>query len=246
MKAVYVVFSSMLAMIFSFHLPSGVGTCSKSEPDFEECMRMRVEKAILRLSNGDKHLGVVPFEPLHIATIGVDENPKATVRVSQKFFNIKIHGLSATRVKKFYFDLEPCLVRAETLTPIVRTEAEYELDGRLLIFPVHARGASNVTSYNLIITHNITCLRYWKRGKEYLHLVDYKISAKPERIHYNFENLFGDNARLSEQIHKTINERAFEIYEELRPTMEESCGMIFQEIGNKIFNRVPFGEIVKD
>ncbi|KAK4877963.1 hypothetical protein RN001_010469 [Aquatica leii] len=247
MKVVIVLISyTFVVNISCFHLPPGITTCSKSDPDFDECLRKSVEDGVYRLSTGDKHLGVVPYEPLYVAMISVDENPGATVRVAQKFLNIKIHGLSLTKVKKFKVDFDSCYIYAETLSPLVRTEAEYELKGQLLIFPVNAKGNSNVTTTNLSIEHNITCQRYMKRGKEYIHLNSYKITAKPEGITYNFDNLFEGNRRLSEQIHKTINERALAIFEEVRGVTEESYSLIFKEIGNKIFNRIPFSEIFKD
>ncbi|KAF5285469.1 hypothetical protein FQA39_LY16643 [Lamprigera yunnana] len=229
-----------------FHLPPGIDTCSKSDPEFVECMRSNVENAIAALSGGEKHLGVVPYEPLHIGMISVDENPNAMVRVSQKFYNIKIHGLSLSKVLRFSFNFDLCDVYLETLTPLVRSEAEYELKGHLLIFPIHSKGISNVTSTNVYITHNITCEIYKKRGKEHIHLSEYKISMQPETIHYNFANLFEENHRLSEQVHRTINNNSFSIFEEVKPTTEETYGFIFKEISNRIFNRIPLEDIVSD
>lgn len=86
-----------------------------------------------------------------------------------------------------------------------------------------------------------------KKGKDYLRLTSYKITVKPEKIHYKFDNIIGGaaNARLSEQIHTVINDNSLAIFEEVRAATEESYGIIFKEIANKIFTKVPLDEIYR-
>lgn len=60
---------------------------------------------------------------------------------------------------------------------------------------------------------------------------------------FNFENLFNGDKRLGDEINKVLNENWDSIYNDVRSSYDESFGLIFKDIANRIFNRVPFNDL---
>ncbi|KAF2885078.1 hypothetical protein ILUMI_21081 [Ignelater luminosus] len=227
--------------------PSELKACSRSEPDFSECLKASVEDALRKFGNGNKQLGVPPLEPLYIESISVGRIPTSSVSIDQKFSHVKLHGLSKSKINKVEVNPANFSLYVEAFTPLLRTEADFEIKGQLLIFPVNGKGPSNVTMTNLKSYHRMDSEMFTKKEKNYLRLTNYKITVKPEKIHYKFDDLLGGgpNARISQQIHTVINDNSLAIFEEVRAATEESYGIIFKEIANKIFTKVPLDEIYK-
>lgn len=74
-------------------------------------------------------------------------------------------------------------------------------------------------------------------------IVDYKLSIEPKRVYFDFENLFNGDKILGQATLNFFNEHWKDIFEEIRPQYEESFGLVFKEIANRIFTKVPFDEI---
>lgn len=96
---------------------------------------------------------------------------------------------------------------------------------------------------NAWLNHTLTCEPYEKKGKQYLRIKDYKVTILPEKMTFNFENLFNGDKRLGDEINKVINENWEAIFNDVRSSYEESFGLIFKDLGNRVFSRVPYNEL---
>lgn len=148
----------------------------------------------------------------------------------------------------------------ESLSPELRLDAEYELNGKILLLPVQGQGPCTITlgtdTKNLPITfpkhfflvnawlnHSITGEPYEKKGKRYIKIVDYKVSIVPERMTFKFDNLFNGDQRLGDEINKVVNENWDAIFKDVKASYDETFGLIFKDLSNRVFSRVPFNEI---
>nr|CAD7571078.1 unnamed protein product [Timema californicum] len=79
--------------------------CSKTDPNFDECVRDAAEDAVHQLKNGknrmtlltDPNLGVFPLDPLEITSLGISQG-QGPVSISLRFDNVKLHGISEVKV----------------------------------------------------------------------------------------------------------------------------------------------------
>lgn len=85
-----------------------------------------------------------------------------------------------------------------------------------------------------------------KKGKTYMRLVDYKVSIVPEKMTFRFDNLFNGDKRLGDEINKVLNENWDSIFNDVKAGYDESFGLIFKDLANRVFTRVPFNEIFLD
>lgn len=76
-----------------------------------------------------------------------------------------------------------------------------------------------------------------------MRLVDYKLTTEPKRVYFHFDNLFNGDPVLAPTTLNFFNEHWKDIYDEIKPQYEESFGIVFKEISNRIFTKVPFNEI---
>ncbi|KAJ8930588.1 hypothetical protein NQ314_016600, partial [Rhamnusium bicolor] len=95
----------------------------------------------------NKELGLPQLEPLYIEQLEIKGQPGRSVTLQQKYRNIRIHGLTVSDLTKYFtIDLDKeCKWETEALTPMVKMEADYEIEGQLLVFPINARGKCTIT-----------------------------------------------------------------------------------------------------
>lgn len=93
------------------------------------------------------------------------------------------------------------------------------------------------------MNHTLIGESFEKKGKKYWRLKDYKVTILPERMKFKLDNLFNGDQRLGDEINKVLNENWDSIYNDVRSSYEESFGLIFKDLSNRVFNRVPFNDI---
>lgn len=82
-----------------------------------------------------------------------------------------------------------------------------------------------------------------KDGKKYMHVTEYKLIMNPEKVEYYFENIMPGNEQLSNELLKTINENSLSIFNDIKPGFQQVYSVIFKDIVNKIFDKVPMDEV---
>lgn len=65
----------------------------------------------------------------------------------------------------------------------------------------------------------------------------------PERVYFQYDNLFNGDETLGPNMNKFMNDNWKEIFNEMKGPFEESFGLIFLDITNRVFSRVPIDEI---
>lgn len=95
---------------------------------------------------------------------------------------------------------------------------------------------------NVKTAHTLIGETYNKKGTKYWRLVDYRLTLNPELVIMNFGSLLSDST-LSQNTNDLLNEHWRDIFNELQPGYEEAFGIIFKDISNRIFNKVPFDEL---
>lgn len=226
-------------------LPSTFGRCHISDPDpqWRECTRKNIESSIHQMKNKVyKEIGLPPMEPLPIPALIIGEG-KGPVNVQQNFKNVKLHGLTDSTVLSSFFDIKNYDLYAESITPELRLEAEYEMAGRVLLLPIVGKGNCNVTLINTKLNHTLLGEKIEKNGNDYLHITDYTVTLRPEKVIFKFDNLFDGDERLGKEINNVLNDNNKEVFGDVREGYEKSFGLIFKDLANRVFSRVPLKDI---
>lgn len=101
-------------------------------------------------------------------------------------------------------------------------------------------------SVNTRINHTIQCESVEKKGKGYWNFKDYKVTLRPEKVIFKFDNLFDGDERLGMEINKVLNDNSDEVFKDVREGYEKSFGLIFKELGSRVYSRVALKDIYLD
>ncbi|KAG7206396.1 hypothetical protein KM043_003758 [Ampulex compressa] len=240
---ILVVMLTVIVAVSPENLPSSWKTCDKADPKFYTCIADAITDAVTSLAGGLKSFKILPIEPLAVDKIKIAGTP-GSVSVTQEYKNIKLHGLTKGLVLKNYrIDWDKQIWTSESYNPQVDFVGDYKIDGKILLLPITGSGKSNITMYDLVSQNTIYCEQYQKDGEEYLRVKKYAIKFSPGRVTMQFDNLFGGDSVLGEQMNKFINDNSQLLFKELQAPYEESFGLVFAKISNEIFSRVPLSKI---
>ncbi|CAH1118477.1 unnamed protein product [Phaedon cochleariae] len=220
------------------NVPEGIPICHKSDPNLGDCMAKSIETSLKFLAQGNKELGLPVLEPMFVKDMEIGGSTGKSVSLQQKYHNVKVHGMTNSKIKVLNIDLEKgCSWRMNISSPTIRLEGEYEMQGQVLVFPMNAKGKCNVTQYNLHNVHTVTCERYTKKGQTYMRLTNYTLDMKLEDIHYEFTDLFPGNQQISDEILKTLNDNGLAIFNEIKAGFESVFGYMEMQTHNNIMSK---------
>ncbi|XP_014487178.1 PREDICTED: protein takeout-like [Dinoponera quadriceps] len=238
-----IVFLSMMVAIMAVDLPNGFKICKLSDPDIIKCLSEAITIALSVLINGDSALKILPIEPLTIDYMRI--NSSGPVSLIQEYRNMKIHGM-AKNVQVFAknFDVNTFALFLEAFNPQLNITCDYEFNGRILLLPLQGKGKGKMTLYNTTMTIDVEYERYERHGESYLKLKKLNFYIKDTDIKVYFENLFGKDSNLGEEMNRLLNENAKIIFKEIKPAYEELIKQVIVELADKIYSNFPIKKLL--
>nr|XP_026501367.1 protein takeout-like [Vanessa tameamea] len=235
-------FAPLTLVIAENVLPSDFIRCRQKDNKLNECLTGAVPDALRRMKEGIPALKVPALEPLLVSGMDIDSGSGPVV-ISQNYRRIKLHGLTDSILTTYKADLKHYRLRTESITPKMEFIADYIMKGRILVLPIQGKGVANITMVNLIVKHDLIGEPIKKDGETYMHIKDYKVKFIPEKVSLQFSNLFNGDKRLGDQMNLFLNENSELVFNELKDSYEKSLSSVFQDITNKIFDKVPMNKI---
>ncbi|KAK0176778.1 hypothetical protein PV328_000883 [Microctonus aethiopoides] len=234
---------TFIVLASTSELPSDFKICRRSDPNLAACFNEAGQKATIFLANGLKSLEVPPIEPLAIERMTVGET-HGVVALKQDFRNIKLHGLTkGLKVTGYNIDFDKLVFKSLSFNPEISFDADYTIDGRLLLLPIRGNGKANITMYNMKSTNTYYGEKFEKNGEIYMKIKKFLVKLSPEKIHLHFSNLFNGDKLLGNQMNKFLNANSDLLFNEMRAPYEETFGNVFTKIANDVFSKVPFNKI---
>ncbi|RVE44080.1 hypothetical protein evm_011273 [Chilo suppressalis] len=223
-------------------LPEDFHRCRQKDPKLNECLKAAVPDAIRKMKLGVPSLSVPSMEPLHVSAINIDSGAGPVV-ITQNYKNIKLHGLTDTILTTYKADLNHYRLRTDSLTPKMEFIADYIMKGRILVLPIQGKGIANITMLNLVVKHDLIGEPVTRDGQTYMHIREYRVKFIPKKVLLYFSNLFNGDKRLGDQMNIFLNENSDLVFNELKESYENSLSSVFQDVTNKIFDKVPMNKI---
>ncbi|KAF5281665.1 hypothetical protein FQR65_LT14595 [Abscondita terminalis] len=225
-------------------LPTRFRRCARNDSGFNECLRVAMEDAIKKLAAGDKQLHIPALDPIYVPSATIKEGTGA-VHVVQKFTDLNLHGISQSSIFKLIttHHKDTMTLIANVTSPEYVLEANYDFDGRLLVFPIVGDGKSKITLTNVQSDWFFVAEYQKKNDQQYFTIKSFEVVLRPEKVHYEFENLFNGNKALSDQIHGVLNENWKEVFDDVKQGYEELIATVGKSLANQVFSKIPVNKI---
>lgn len=235
----------MIGFSTSAKLPKTWKTC-KPDSEMNHCLESAIGEAIKSMKSGMPSVGVTPLEPLHFDKLVVDQST-GPVAIKLEFTNLDISGLADGEINHVQSDLMKGHLHFHhsAKKPIV-LRGDYTIKGKVLILPIQGDGKATIVFDGPHMECDLKGKVTEKKHDKYLQVDKFETKLSPDHVTMNFTNLFNGNKELGDNMNKFLNENWEEIMKELGPAIGGSISAGFKELANRVFQRVPLSQIVKN
>ncbi|KAJ9599799.1 hypothetical protein L9F63_026353, partial [Diploptera punctata] len=159
-------------------LPNYIDPCVRNSPEFEECLLNRTMMVMPHIGEGVPELNVPRVEPLIVHMLHLEQGSSG-VKLKMSLRDLNIRGLSMYLFRKFKLDLSS-MPHATALIwlPRIMLDADYEVDGKLLLVPLKGKGHMYANASSLTVDLSVGLQRRQVDGKTYLHPLSTNIKLK--------------------------------------------------------------------
>ncbi|XP_050341796.1 protein takeout-like [Bactrocera neohumeralis] len=222
--------------------------------DFERCRygdsvcHTKITNELIKKygATGVRALHIPPFDPLRIKSLVLPPNPKALINARLSFTNVDITGLTNAqniKVEGFTRDVTSPISLSCTV-PKARFSGAYEGEGKILGANFQGKGNCVIELSDITLTCKIDAKLVQKSGKNYLVINNVSlVMSKPKNVRYQLDGLYHGNPELSATANDFLNGNADEIFEGMRPNMQEVFAVVVHEYMTKCFNEWPYDDL---
>ncbi|CAH2009117.1 unnamed protein product [Acanthoscelides obtectus] len=223
--------------------PGSIKRCHLKDSNLDDCLTEGIQKTYELLGKGPINaISLVGIEPILIDKVVIGAGTSA-VHLDQHYENVKLHGFSKSKVSKVHMDWAKKTLEYETLSPLVTQKADYDLNGKIMVFPVYGKGESTIKLSDVTMEHAVKFKEETKGGKKYLIVDSYTLKININGAHYDFQNLFDGDKLLADNILTVINENWKEVFDDVRSGIEGAYSEVCKHIANGLFTHIPYNEI---
>jgi hypothetical protein len=140
-------------------------------------------------------------------------------------------------------DLSKLTLDLDMLTPSMVFNADYEMEGRILLVPLNGKGDCTLNFTEVTtICHGVYKVVN-RGGEEFLDVEDISWTISPENTHVQFNNLFGGDKTLGDTTNRFLNENWREAFKTYRYLPEEAFGILFRDLISNVLKHFPYKEL---
>ncbi|XP_060533718.1 uncharacterized protein LOC132706405 [Cylas formicarius] len=216
--------------------------CKINSQDADACLSVAIEDAVKEIKSGVPEFGIPQIDPLKVDSLSVDAGVGA-VHFAQHYKNLVVTGFGEFKVNQSHLDLDNGNLTFWTIHPKIEQRSDYDIDGKILMLPMKGNGPCTLTLTNVLITNEILFDTEPKDSEVFLHVQRYTMRVHPTRANFNFENLFGGNKMLGDNINDLLNREWEVILADIKGGYELYYSTLFQDWAGKIFDRTPIDQL---
>uniref|UniRef100_A0A6P7GZ62 Protein takeout-like n=1 Tax=Diabrotica virgifera virgifera TaxID=50390 RepID=A0A6P7GZ62_DIAVI len=151
--------------------------------------------------------------------------------------DIKLYGINAFIVKQLKIDLDKSYIEIKVVIPHIRTEGEYNVNGKLLILTLDGSGPGQINITNLEISLIGHGKKEMKNGKTFLKIKSMDITSKIGKVILELKNLFKGNPELTDNSNKLLNDNQEILVEQFAPVVVDIMKKFLSEKISYVFNK---------
>ncbi|GAB0088222.1 uncharacterized protein DMENIID0001_026150 [Sergentomyia squamirostris] len=234
-------FISLAFVVISAKFPENVKKCHFGD---SPCLIESSENVLRTSGNGNRGLGLIPIDPLHVDKVDIKQNEGGPVSISLFFKDIILKGLSQLKVYKMDgFDRNPRKIEMRARVDKLVLDANYKAKGQILVLPINGEGKCRLTFDNWDAGWKFSVNTITKNNKEYVKVDNSKLFFNTTRLHMYFENLFNGDKALSDNMNQFLNENWNILLTELMPSLTEAISQVLQGVISGPFSKIPYNEL---
>nr|XP_022908738.1 protein takeout-like [Onthophagus taurus] len=237
---VFVVFLLLNGSVFTAKLPSFVTPCKRSDENLIECATNEGRKTLPQILNGVPELKLPNMKPLKLPEVKLDVGKNLKIKLN----DLEIFGLENNDLKIFDINVNERKINVKIEFSRLNILSKYDINGRILVLPIIGNGPANITFVDPEFHFKSDLITTTKKSKQYLKMINPKISYTSKREYYVLDNLFNGDKRLGDQMNKFLDENWDEVSKEIGPAVTEVISAIVQIISNAFFNRITMDDLL--
>ncbi|XP_069682366.1 protein takeout-like [Periplaneta americana] len=222
-------------------LPDYVPICRLNNRELNTCLLNATVTLMPYVAKGIPELNIPPLEPLFIPMVKLNQATQS-VNFQVALKNLKVYGLSYYVFRDVNLDMDMLVVRGSLHLPRISLEADYNIEGRLLLMPIKGNGLFSANASNAMADFNIKARHRDVNGTLYLEAADTMLKFSVGKVKFNLDNLFDGN-ELGKTTNAFVRENSQKIFEEIRPAVESVAAMLVDDTCNKLFRAFPAHEL---
>ncbi|KAK4878664.1 hypothetical protein RN001_011170 [Aquatica leii] len=206
--------------------------------------RSKNKYELINLLLGLPEFNVPRIDPIDVESLVIGEGTGA-VHLTQNYKNVKIYGLTTSVIESVEFKGNDGDITLVTIgkVPELRLEADYDINGKILVMPVVGEGKCTIKLEEVNTTMTIKAKPFHKKGVTYSSIEEFLVTMAPKKMETIFENLFDGDAAMGAEMNKLINDNWVEVFSDVKNGYEEAFGLIFKNVANQIFKKVAFNDM---
>ncbi|XP_063826680.1 circadian clock-controlled protein daywake-like [Ostrinia nubilalis] len=231
---------ALISYVTSMGLPEYINSCSRNDPEVNECALKSARESIHQFSLGDPSRGLPSLDPVYVEEMIVyipNENGLKLV-----FKNNYFHGLAGMQLENLKFDFDKKIITTEALVNLDVIN-KYELSGKLMVVPIKSNGDSSIKLKNTDLR-----VKMWyehvtrEDGKIHWNITKHDIKYEVERAVFRLENLLGDK-QIGDQINNLLNEVWRDIVADVGPYICNALSSAVVKNLGVFLDQVPIDEL---
>ncbi|XP_037943658.1 uncharacterized protein LOC119676491, partial [Teleopsis dalmanni] len=224
-------------------------SCKIYEPGFTKCSTNSIQKLIDQLIIGIPEITATfgPFDPMHVKNIIFKQDSTEAASIRANLTNVFVKGFSKMKIKQSKVSKKDFSWDTKIFLPKMRMDADYTMEGKILLIPLQGKGTIFIEIENLdIYMHTITQL-YEKGGFTFDNITNINVDLNMTRVRTHLTNLFnGASKEVEDSTNKFFNDNWRDFYEALKPIIVETVEGILYDVMSKVFHLIPANFFVED
>uniref|UniRef100_A0A1Y1LW18 Protein takeout n=2 Tax=Photinus pyralis TaxID=7054 RepID=A0A1Y1LW18_PHOPY len=225
---------------YALQLPPNFLKCKRSDPKINDCLKPAVGRAIHIMAEGMPDFKIEPIQPIRVPSLKIEGS------VTQSYEDFQIFNVPSAKITHLDSSItdDEFNLNLTVFLKDIHIAARYKLQGQILLLPIVGEGNCTTDLRNAKVSLALSGVPTEKTGRKNVEIRSLKVNLDPEKVEFDFENLFNGDTQLGPQMNRIMNENSREIFNDVRHGYEEALGAVFKNIANLIFKRIPYDELV--
>ncbi|XP_036343134.1 protein takeout-like isoform X2 [Rhagoletis pomonella] len=211
----------------------------------DECLLKAVNFYLGDKNQGDSAINLLKIDPLDAGTFTLKQGADNPVNIDLTFIKNKITGVAhaqAYKVRGFGKDLAK-KHELRFKVPVASLIGDYKIQGRVLILPISGSGKNNITMLNADFVLQWVGVPVEKDGATYMKTDKFRAIVKPNKVIFDFQNLFNGDKALGDNMNLFLNENWKEIYQEVEATFSKEISRLMGNVVDAVFSKTPYNKL---
>lgn len=157
-------------------------------------------------------------------------------------YKCNVIGLSKAKLNDIKIDLKKQHLDLKVFIPSLTVSGKYDVNGKLLLFPIYGKGQANLTLSDLDVTAGLDWKLVKRKGEEYAQVASHQVDFTTSKFSLSLTGLFNGDKALNDNMNAILNDSWRDVLKDLKPSISDTVGEIIRFTLNNIFDIIPYDQ----